>query len=463
MDRGRGEVARCLSFHSSAVKRITDANVNPTAVLFFLVVATTLWVVPRKFALAPLLTGCCFMTTGQGLELGSISLPVYRLLLLVGILRVVIKREGLTGGINLIDKIMIVWSCWGVFASLFHDAALGSGPLYALGGAFNILSVYFLTRVWVSSVEEMYDLVKLLPLILLPISLEMVSEKFTGRNLFSALGGVPEYVLLREGKFRAQGPFLHPILAGTVGACCVPLFIGILGSARNRAILGIAVGLCMVIASSSSGPVMSLLAGLFSVGIWGVRDYTRAMRICAVAFYGLLMLVMKQPPYYIISMIDISGGSTGWHRSFLIERTMMFLSEWWLFGTDHTRHWMPDQGTAMSPTHTDITNYYIAFAVAGGLLSVLLLFYILWVSFKWVGECYRSMDDYEPGSGFSVWCFGAALFAHVVTSISVCYFDQSVIFFWLNIAVIGSVYNAQSLQEQAGEDAESFDERMPAS
>jgi hypothetical protein len=434
---------------------------NPTAIIFFVVVASILWMVPRKFALAPLLTGCCFMTTGQGLELGAISLPVYRLLLLVGIMRAVVKRERIFGGLNLIDKLMIGWSAWGVFASLFHDAALGSGPLYALGSSFNILSIYFLARVWVSSVDDMYDLVKLIPLILLPISIEMVSEKFTGRNLFAALGGVPEYVLLREGKYRAQGPFLHPILAGTVGACCIPLFMGILKSAKNRGILGISVGICMVIASSSSGPVMSLLAGLFATGIWLVRAYTGAMRWCAVAFYGILMLVMKQPPYYIISMIDISGGSTGWHRSFLIERTMMFLSEWWLFGTDYTRHWMPDQGTAMSPTHTDITNYYIAFAVSAGLLSVLLLFYILWVSFKWVGQCYRTMDESDPGSGFSVWCFGAALFAHVATSISVCYFDQSVIFFWLNIAVIASVYNTQWLEEEE-EDELPYEKRVPA-
>ena len=40
-----------------------------------------------------------------------------------------------------------------------------------------------------------------------------------------------------------------------------------------------------------------------------------------------------------------------------------------------------------------------------------------------------------------IFCFGAALFAHAATSISVAYFDQSMLFFWLTIAVISSIYS----------------------
>jgi hypothetical protein len=40
-----------------------------------------------------------------------------------------------------------------------------------------------------------------------------------------------------------------------------------------------------------------------------------------------------------------------------------------------------------------------------------------------------------------IWCFGACLFSHAATSISVAYFDQSMLYFWLSVAVISSVYS----------------------
>jgi hypothetical protein len=158
-----------------------------------------------------------------------------------------------------------------------------------------------------------------------------------------------------------------------------------------------------------------------------------------VAGYLLPSLVMTRPPYYLVAEIDITGGSTGWHRAFLIEQTIKHLPEWWLFGTDHTRHWMPDQGIAWSEQHTDITNYYIGFGVFGGLPSMLLLIAILWAAFSGLGKVLRERADLERQDAFMIWCMGAALFAHAVTSFSVAYFDQSMVFFWLNIAMISSL------------------------
>lgn len=381
------------------------------------------------------------MTLGQGIELGSISLPIYRMLLAVGLLRVTLKGERVTGNINLIDKLMIAWACYYLLASFFHDGSPGSGPIYTLGVIFNQLLLYFLVRVWCRDVSDMIDLIKILGLLLLPVAMEMVFEKITAKNLFSVFGGVSENVLVREGKLRAQGPFLHPILAGTVGATCVPLFVSIIKVHPTYAKIGILSGLVMVIASTSSGPLMSLFAAAFGLGMWRFRHLAKAVRISAVLTYLVLMIVMERPPYYLISKIDISGGSTGWHRSYLIEQTFKYLSEWWLFGTDQTRHWMKDQGVGMLPNHTDITNYYIAFGVNGGLPCMLLIIAILLCSFRWVGKLEEAMFARHPENSYMIWCFGSSLFAHAATSISVAYFDQSVAFFWLDVAVISSMYS----------------------
>jgi hypothetical protein len=422
---------------------------NPVAFIFFVICAFALLMVPRKWAPAALLTGSIYMTLGQGIEVATISLPVYRMMLLVGLIRVVLRGETLIGGFNLIDKLVVGWSCWAIFASLFHDPER-AGVISACGNVFNLSMIYFLIRIWCTDLDEVRDIIIFVAFLLVPIALEMVMEKVTGRNLFSVLGGVPENVAMREGKLRAQGPFLHAILAGTVGATCVPLFIGLLSKYRIAAIVGIVAGVVMTFASASSGPVMSLLAGMGAVILWRYRKHLHKLRIAAVTTYLVLMVVMKQPPYYLISRIDISGGSTGWHRSFLIEQTFNHLSEWWLFGTDITRHWMPMQGIASDPQHTDITNYYIGFGVFAGLPSMLVIIAILLIAFSWVGRILTSWGDINPQRNFMIFCFGASLFSHAATSISVAYFDQSMLFFWLTVAVISSTHAiALSSPEQA--------------
>ena len=154
---------------------------------------------------------------------------------------------------------------------------------------------------------------------------------------------------------------------------------------------------------------------------------------------------MEKPPYYLISRIDISGGSTGWHRAFLIEQTFAYFSEWWLFGTDETRHWMPSQGIANDPHHTDITNYYIGFGVSGGFLAMILVLWMLVKAFAWVSRIYDLSVARKVDSGFMIWCFGSCLFSHAVTGLSVAYFDQSMLYFWLSIAAISSIYSISNL------------------
>jgi len=413
---------------------------NPLAALFFLICAVALFAVPRKWAPVVLLTGCCYMTMGQGINLGGINLPIYRMLLLAGVVRVKVKGERIEGGFNTIDKLVIAWGAWVFLASFFHEWSPGSGPVYAAGYIFNLATVYFLMRIWCSDLHEVTGILVVLAFLLAPIALEMVAEKITKINQFSVFGGVPHEVAIREGKYRAQGPFRHAILAGTVGANCIPLFIGIWKRHRLAGMVGIASGLCMTMASASSGPVMSAMAGLGAVIMWKFKDLTKLARYTAVAGYFAFGLLTGEPGYYIMKRIDISGGSTGYHRARLIESAFENFGEWWLFGTDYTRHWMAT-GVSFSPNHADITNYYLVFGVTGGLIAMMLVIAVLIVAFRWVGTVYRAHFEDAPTDAFMIWCLGAGLFAHATTSISVSYFDQSLVFFWMNVAIISSMYS----------------------
>jgi hypothetical protein len=210
---------------------------------------------------------------------------------------------------------------------------------------------------------------------------------------------------------------------------------------------------------------MSLFFGVAAMMTWRWRQHLTRVRWIAVAVYFLLEMVMSRPAYYLISRIDLSGGSTGWHRARLIESTIEHFSEWWLFGTDYTRHWMAS-GVSWSAEHTDITNYYVQFGVWGGILSMGIILVLLWQTFRRVGDLVRMNIAGPTPYRYFTWSLGAGLFAQVLSGVSVSYFDQSMAFFWGNVAMISTLHSAvasTSLERQSElQQAPAWDETLGA-
>jgi hypothetical protein len=99
--------------------------------------------------------------------------------------------------------------------------------------------------------------------------------------------------------------------------------------------------------------------------------------------------------------------------------------------------------------HSDITNYYLSFGVIGGFLAMLLVIAMIWRAFVWVGRIVANGPVELREHRFMIWCLGAALLAHAVTSLAVAYFDQSMTFFWLNIGAISSLYSVATMTSAA--------------
>lgn len=394
------------------------------------------------------------MTVAQRIEIGPFTLHVVRLLIAVGALRVIMRGERLVGGLNGLDRIMLAFGVWTIFSSLFHKTTAEGNPLiFRLGLVYNLLGIYFIFRHLIQNLQDVENLIKAIACVLFLVAVEMIQEHVTKHNMFSIFGGVPEMAWIRDGKLRSQGPFSHPILAGSVGAVCLPLMIGLYRLNTRASLLGIIGCVGMVFASSSSGPLMSLMVSIFALILWRWRHFTSRMRVAIVFGYILLSLIMTDPAYYIIARIDLTGSSTGWHRAKLIEMGITHLNEWWLGGTDYTRHWMPT-GVSWSEEHTDITNYYLKMGVIGGLPLMGLFIAALLSGFQYIGQSLR-LSQHEPWEQqFMIWSVGAALLSHVATCISVSYFDQSYIFLFLNLALINSLRSAILLKEVDTEENE---------
>jgi hypothetical protein len=403
------------------------------AFLLFCIVA--LLMLPRRLAALPLLMGACYIPFySEALEIGPFHFTAVRVLIAVGLVRVIFRRERLAAQMHALDWLVLAWSFWTITNSLFHKDP--SAELVSrLGETYNACGIYFLVRVFCQSFDDVIVLCRLIAVLLLPVALEMLYEKLSDNNLFYALAGSSLAPEIRNGRVRAQGPFAHAIFGGTSGAVCLPLLIPLWRQHRKTAIVGIVVCLAIIFASASSGPILSLMAGITALLLWRYRHRMRLIRWSLVAAYVALDLIMKDPAYFVLARIDLAGGSTGWHRARLIQASIEYFSDWALWGTDYTRHWIAS-GIPANENHTDLTNQYIAMGVQGGLPLMLLFIAILVTAFSFVGRIGK-MSQLSPDRRWICWGLGASLFAHAVTFVSISYFDQSFVFLYLTLGAIG--------------------------
>jgi hypothetical protein len=408
---------------------------NDFSILFTFVTAGMLLFFPRGQALVPLLLGAAYVPITQSVEIGPLHFPVIRLLICTGFLRVLIRKERPFGGVCILDRVMVLWAFWAVTSAAFHKSGVF---VYRLGVVYDSLGSYLLFRVFIQGLEDLPNVVKAVCVVLSPLALTMAVERTTGKNPLALVGFAMDAVEFRGGHYRAHGPFAHPILSGSVGAVCLPLALSLWRSNRRLACLGVAASGTILFSSGSSGPLMAAASVLAALATWRIRQHLRTIRWAAVLLVLALNAVMNAPVYYLMQRIDLVGGSTGWYRARLIESSIEHLDEWWLAGTDYTRHWMPTGITANSD-HVDMVNYYLQMGVWGGLLLTALFVGALVVAFSRVGQALRLNENGPTEEQFLIWTLGCVLLGHAVTFFSISYFDQTFIFLQLALASIGSL------------------------
>jgi hypothetical protein len=402
--------------------------------LILFICAVLLMALPRRLAGVPLLCGYLYMTVGQSLSLGGLNLYAIRVLILFGVARVMIRGERLSGALLPLDRALIAWGITAILTSFFHQDPVQM--FINRGGlVLNQAGIYFLFRCFIQTREDGLAACRWCITCLAPLALLLALERFTLRNPFASLGGVPEFAVQREGRFRAQGPFGNSIDAGLAGAMIVPFAVMMWRRSKALGWLGVASALGMIFFSASSTPVSALGVICLGLSLWRLRRHLRQMIWAAVIAAAALAAVMKAPIYFLIARIDFAGGSTGWHRAALIEASITHLNEWWLIGSDFTRHWMP-YGLEGNPNHADITNHYIMNGVIGGVPLLICLLLTIWFAFQGVVHIYRQAEGRDEPQVFLAWTLGVTLAAHCTSFIAVTYFDQLLGLWYLHLAII---------------------------
>ncbi len=407
---------------------------NEIGTTFFIAASVLTFALPRRYAALPILIGALYMTEGQQLIIGGAHFPIPRLLIAVAYLRVLVRGERLAGSLLGVDYLMLLWAATIILTSASHSSTTWA---FRLGIVWTQLGAYFLFRIFLQSLEDARQLSKALVLAALPLAILLIMEKRTGTDPFSALGGVESLSAVRNGSIRAAGPFEHAILAGTVGAFVFSLSLALYQGSRLNALIGCAAGGGIVYAATSSSPMLMLVFVGLGWACWTFRDSMRLVRWSIVAGLVALSLAMKAPVYYLMARIDIVDGSQGWFRAKLIESSISHLSEWWLAGTDYTRHWMAT-GISANEQHTDMTNHFLTMGVTGGLALLVTFLMIVYASFDNAGRALRNHVTSPMHHRLFIWGLGATLYGLVMTFLSITLFDESVLFFWLIVAALAS-------------------------
>jgi hypothetical protein len=111
----------------------------------------------------------------------------------------------------------------------------------------------------------------------------------------------------------------------------------------------------------------------------------------------------------------------------LMDNCIRHFSDWWLLGVKNYDTWGFDMW--------DLSNQYVAYAVTGGLATVIFFIGIITHSFAAVGAG-RKIGAGDRKREWFFWCLGSAVFAHVMAYFGIGYFDQMQFAWFALLAVI---------------------------
>jgi hypothetical protein len=415
--------------------KFRDATLlHPVAFVLFIITVFLILTLSREKVLIPFLFMVIIIPYSQRIAIFGLDFFLSRLLVLIGILRIIIQREIVFE--NKIDKrLALMFVCYLIARILlWQNIAM---TVRSVGVIIDFFGSYILIRSLLRNIEDFNRMFKTLIVITVIIAASMIYEQITGKNIFYIFGGVPESTFIRDGGYRSQASFGHPILAGCFGATLFPIYYYMLKEKAVSIVISIiALIACITITitASSSGPVLAFIAGTGSLLLFNYRKYMKHIRWTALLLVLSLHIVMQAPVWALIGRAAIFGSSTAYHRFLLVDNFIRRFGEWWIIGVKETGHWHEHIST------WDIANYYVHVGVEGGLATFIMLISVIVSCYSTIGKGLRVFSNNSERL-FLYWAIGSAFTAHLVAFWGVSYFTQMVFMWSFILAVISSAHD----------------------
>lgn len=427
-----------------------DPSVNPNDVLFgggaaktflhpliavlMLIAIVLIYLLPRNKVIVAFLLAFFTIPIQQVILIGPLHFPVLRVLILVGLVRTLIQGGGLTskrrfpGGFNRVDIVVMLWILTTFVFNWLQWTSMSS--FIKLAGDFlDSMGAYLVARYFIPDLDTFKRAVEALAILCVIHGGLMMSEQYTHRNALEFLGpGNPQ---VREGHVRSEG-IMGTLFSGTFGGVQAPLFIWLWTQkkAKKFAAIGLIGAAAIVMASHASTAVLALLGSIVALCLWPLRKHMRMVRYGILLVLIALQIVMHGPVWSLIEKIDLTGGSSNYHRYMLVDNTIRHFSQWWMIGYPYPGTWGFDMW--------DMCDQFVVCAITGGLLSLSLFILAYSWSFGAVGKA-RKRVSFDRNMEMLLWCLGATLFANFLSSFGINYMVQLQMLLFSVMASISTV------------------------
>ena len=403
---------------------------HPLVALWMLIAIVLLLTLPRKKLIVPFVLAFFSTPMGQLLVLGGVHITMLQLLILTVLARMAAFKETasekrFSGGFNSFDKLVVTWTLVALLAFSLEFMEM-QAVIKGLGDLVISLGGYLAVRFLIPDREAIRRTVKVLAVVCVFQGLCMMSEQFTHQNVFSFAGANPP--AFRNGNYRSEGA-MGTLYGGAMAGVLIPFFLWLWTEKKSRiaALAGIGGATAMAFASHASTSWMAYGASLFGLAFWPLRKNMRLVRWGLVALLVALHLSMQGPVWSLIAKIDITGGSSSYHRYYLVDNCIRHFSDWWLLGCKNYGDWGYDMW--------DLCNQFVVNALTGGLLTLVLYLTIFKRSFRAIGIARKRVQGDRRQEWF-VWCFGSALFANVVAHFGINYMAHLSTYFFILLVCI---------------------------
>jgi len=395
-----------------------------------LIAIVLILILPRRKAITPFLLAFFTIPVYEQLVLGGVHLTMLQILILTVLGRMAAFRgtsseKRFTGGFNALDKVVVLWSLLELtmFCLQFMET---QALIRGLAGLIESLGGYLAARFLIPDREALRRTIRAMAIICVIQGASMVSEQFTHQNVFSFLGKWPPPI--RDGHVRSEG-IMGSLYGGVFAGVLIPLFLWLWTERKSRmaACAGLVGATAMVWASHASTSWMAYGASIVGLGFWPLRRQMRLVRWGLVAMLVGLHLVMHGPVWSLIEKVDLTGGSSSYHRYMLVDNCIRHFGDWWLIGYKYYGSWGFDMW--------DLCNQFVVAALTGGLVTLVLYIMIFTRSFGAIGTARKKVSG-NRRQEWLLWCLGADLFANIVAHFGINYMVELMMSFFPLLACI---------------------------
>ncbi len=409
-------------------------NIPLAFILLLLSLILSLFLVKKENIIIPLVVAMCFLPADIAITIGGLHLYAVRVIGLFALLRIYMSFKKPNLSFNTIDKLFITYNFFGAFTYIIASQNTSGAFVYTSGSLVDSIVLYIVLRQTIQSKKDILTVTKTFcycVLILLPF---IIFEYFSAQNFFSIIGR--EGVSIRDGEIRAAGTFSHSILFGSFSASLIPILWGGYKQKKNNALLfSIACCVFFVYSTSSSGPIVALAVSVSLLIFFKWKQYSSQLTWSLLLTAIFIHIVRESPIWHFFYVrVSIKAGSTGYHRYLLTEAAVKEFWNWWLLGYgDIGPRWHETYWPWTHATFTDVTNHYLLIGVRGGFFPMLLFVILCFKTTHVLGSYAISQTNQKDQ--WLWWGFTVMMITHCISFLSVAYFGQITMLFYLTISV----------------------------